>query len=163
MITHYLRSTYLWEKIRVQGGAYGAFCSFDQQSGLLAYASYRDPNLLATLGNYDQAGTFLRQVDLSEDELTKSIIGAIGRIDTYQLPDAKGYGSLHRHLIGYTDEERQTFRDQVLATDASHFRSFAETLDKVNQAGLVVALGSLDALEAANAERDGMFAITRVL
>ena len=163
VITHYLRATYLWERIRVQGGAYGAFCSFNRHSGLFTYASYRDPNVLATLDNYDQASEFLRELDLSGDELTKSIIGATGAIDAYQLPDAKGYSSMQRHLIGYTDEERQAFRDEVFATRAADFGAFASALDKLNQAGLVVVLGSEDTIDAANAERDHMFTVTKVL
>jgi Zn-dependent M16 (insulinase) family peptidase len=163
VITHYLRATYLWERIRVQGGAYGAFCAFNRHSGLFTYGSYRDPNLLATLDNYDQASEFLRNLDLADDELTKSIIGAIGAIDAYQLPDAKGYSSMQRHLIDYTDEERQAFRDEVFATKVADFRSFAGALDGLNQSGLVVALGSEDAIKAANAERDHMFTVTKVL
>jgi Zn-dependent M16 (insulinase) family peptidase len=42
-------------QVRVQGGAYGGFCSFDAQSGQFAYLSYRDPNLLQTLDAYDGA------------------------------------------------------------------------------------------------------------
>ena len=83
----YLRSTWLWGRIRVQGGAYGGFCSFDRRSGTLSFLSYRDPNLLGTLANYDGACRFLRQAELSEQELTRSIIGAIGELDAYELPD----------------------------------------------------------------------------
>ena len=49
VISKYLRTTWLWEKVRVQGGAYGGFCLFDHRSGGFTYLSYRDPNLLATL------------------------------------------------------------------------------------------------------------------
>jgi len=163
VITHYLRATWLWEKIRVQGGAYGAFCSFDQHSGLFVYASYRDPNLLGTIDNYDETSRFLRNLDLSEDELTKSIIGAIGAIDTYQLPDAKGYSSMARYLIGYTDEQRQAFRDQVLTTKPSDFNAFGEILEQVNREGIVVVLGSQDAIEAANEQPGTTLQVTKIL
>ncbi len=53
VITRYLRNAWLWEKIRLQGGAYGAFCSFDKHSGALTFVSYRDPNLLKTLDAFD--------------------------------------------------------------------------------------------------------------
>lgn len=154
-ITNYLRSTWLWEKVRVQGGAYGGFCAFDQQSGVLTYLSYRDPNLLKTLDIYDQTGRFLRELDLSQTELTKTIIGAIGGMDSYQLPDAKGYTSMLRHLIGYTDEVRQKFRDEVLATTPAHFRAFGEVLAQMKEAGSVVVMGAAETVEAANAERGG--------
>ena len=163
VITNYLRSTWLWEKIRVQGGAYGAFCSFDQHSGIFVYASYRDPNLRDTIDNYDGTSTFLRNLDLSEDELTKSIIGAIGSMDAPQLPDAKGYSSMARYLVGYTDEMRQEFRDQALSTSASDFKAFGDVLAQLNDTGLVVVLGSQAAIEAANQESSIGLELTKVL
>jgi Zn-dependent M16 (insulinase) family peptidase len=89
----------LWT--RCVGGAYGGFSSFDQNSGVFTYLSYRDPNLLATLENYDNTAQFLQELELSDAELTKSIIGTIGGMDAYLLPDAKGYQSLMRHLTHY--------------------------------------------------------------
>jgi hypothetical protein len=165
VIKNYLRTTWLWERIRVQGGAYGAFCVTDQHAGTLSYASYRDPNLLTTLANYDQTGDFLRNLDLSEDELTKSIIGAVSDLDAYKLPDAKGYSSMARYLVGYTDEARQKFRDEVLSTTVDDFKAFADVVDAVKQHGLVVVLGSQEAIESASADadRDVAFEITKVL
>jgi hypothetical protein len=153
VITNYLRTSWLWDKIRAQGGAYGAMVSFSKQSGVLTYLSYRDPNLLGTLENYDGTAHFLRTADISDDELTKSIIGAIGAMDAYQLPDAKGYTSLVRHLLGESDEERQRIRDQVLGTTAADFRRFADVLDQVAARGRVVVMGSQPALAQANASR----------
>ncbi len=163
VITNYLRSTWLWEKIRIQGGAYGAFCVFDQHTGIFGYGSYRDPNLLETLDNYDQSSTFLKNLDLSQDELTKSIIGAIGRLDAYQLPDAKGYSSMARHLIGYTDAMRQQFRDEVLSTTQRDFRDFAPVLERLNDVGKIVVLGSADAIQEANVSLSEELKITKVL
>lgn len=163
VISHYLRITWLWERVRVQGGAYGGFCVYDQYSGVLGYVSYRDPNLTATLDNYDGTSTFLRTLDISEDELAKSIIGTIGTIDAYQLPDAKGFSGLARYLIGYSDEARQQYRDEVLATTAADFRALADVLDKLNETGRVVVLGSAEAIGKAKESGDVDFAITKVL
>ena len=33
-------------------------------------------------------------------ELTRNIIGTIGEVDTYRLPDAKGFTAMQRYLIG---------------------------------------------------------------
>ena len=163
VISNHLRTSYLWDKVRVQGGAYGASCRFSQQSGVLTLVSYRDPNLLDTLTVYDGAPDFLRKLDLSDDDLTKSIIGAIAVMDSYQLPDAKGYTALVRYLLGEGDELRQRTRDQVLGTTAAHFRAFADVLDAVRRAGRVVVLGSQDALTAANAARGDFLQVQRVL
>ncbi len=163
VITSYLGMSYLWEKIRVQGGAYGGFAVFDRHSGVFDFLSYRDPNLLATLDSYDGAARFLRELDVSRDEVTKGIIGTIGSMDAYQLPDAKGYTSMARHLTGVTDADRQRLRDEVLATTADHFRQFGDVLAAVNQAGHVVVMGSKDAVEDANAQRAGFLKVTKVL
>jgi Zn-dependent M16 (insulinase) family peptidase len=146
VISNYVRLTHLWEKVRAQGGAYGAFFSFDQQSGTLNLVSYRDPNLEKTLAAFDKTADFLRNLDLSEDELVKGIISVIGGIDAPQLPDAKGYTSMIRHLTGITDEYRQHLRNEVLDTGATDFTSLAEVMDKWVESGHVVVLGSPEAV-----------------
>ena len=115
VILRYLRTTYLWEKIRVMGGAYGVFTAYDRFSGSFNYISYRDPNLLKSLENYDGTPSFLREFELSPEELVKTIIGTIGDIDQYQLPDAKGFTSMTRYLLGYSEEARQIAREQIRA------------------------------------------------
>ncbi len=153
VITDYLRMTYLWEKIRVQGGAYGTFCVFDDASGVLTLLSYRDPNVAATLDNFDKAAAFLKGLDssrLTENEIKKAIIAAIGDLDAYQLPDAKGYISMLRYLTNRTDELRQEIRDEVLSTNGEDFIAFGEVLEKVAQSNAVAVLGSQNAIEAAN-------------
>ena len=155
VITKYLRNSYLWDRVRVQGGAYGAFCSFDPFTGVFGFGSYRDPNLLDTIRVYDGAAAFLRGLDLSEEERAKAIIGAIGEMDAYQLPDARGYTSMVRELTGVDDDFRQGLRDAVLATTAADFRDFGERLEGLAETGRVVVLGSKEAIESANAERGG--------
>ena len=117
----HLNTTYMWDKIRVQGGAYGGGSSFDTFSGLFSFSSYRDPNLLETLANYDGAAAFLRQ-PIGDQDLTRSIIGVIGTIDAYRLPDAKGFTSLLWELMGDTDEARQERREQVLGASRQGLR-----------------------------------------
>ncbi len=163
VITNTLHTSWLWERVRMRGGAYGAFCPFDHRSGVLTFLSYRDPNLLGTLEVYDQTAQFLGRLDLSQDELTKSIIGVISDLDAYQLPDARGYTSMLRYLAGDTEESRQRLRDQVLSTSLENFHQFAEILEMVREKGEVVVMGPAEALSAANeqiaAAQDGRQAL----
>jgi Zn-dependent M16 (insulinase) family peptidase len=159
----YLRTTWLWDKIRVQGGAYGGQCMFDRYSGGFTFVSYRDPNLIATLDTYDRTADFLRNTELSQTELVRNIIGTIGEIDSYRLPDAKGFVSMQRHLIGDTEESRQRIREEVLSTTIADLRSFADAMATVAADGRVVVLGSEQAIEAANAERPGLLTVSRIL
>ncbi|MFZ0944103.1 MAG: insulinase family protein [Syntrophobacteraceae bacterium] len=163
VIFGYLRTSWLWEKVRVQGGAYGGFCLFDRMSGVFTFLSYRDPNLLKTIENFDGTAQFLRSANLPDDEVRKAIIGAIGDLDSYMLPDMKGYVSMLRHLTGESEEERQKMRDQVLGTTAKDFRDFAEILDKVNRDGIVKVLGSQAAIESALATRPEWLTTFRLL
>lgn len=163
VINKYLRTTWLWEKIRVQGGAYGGFCTFDQLSGIYTFLSYRDPNLEATLQNYDAAADFLKSLEISPDELTKSIIGVISDLDSYQLPDAKGYTALVRHLTGMHDARRQRLRDEVLATRPQDFHAFAQVIQELAAKGRVVVMGSQTAINAANQDGSGWLEVQKVL
>ncbi|MCP4424352.1 MAG: peptidase M16 [Chloroflexi bacterium] len=163
VINRYLGTTWLWEKVRVQGGAYGGFSQFDRFSGVFTYLSYRDPNLQGTLDNYDGTPKFLQNLELSDDERVKSIIGAIGGIDNYQLPDAKGYTSMIRYLIGETGEQRQQYREEVLSTATTDFKAFGEILAQINDTGTVVVLGSADAIAKANEARENWMKIQKVM
>jgi len=158
----HLNTTWLWDKVRVQGGAYGGSASFDPYSGGFTFLSYRDPNLLGTLDAYDGASQFL-QAPIDQTELTRSIIGVIGTFDRYMLPDAKGFTSTLRHLMGDTDEARQQRREEVLAASPKDFAALAEALAAVARQGRVVVLGSETAIKAANDERGPLLETTKVL
>lgn len=149
VICRYLRNSWLWDRVRVQGGAYGAMCLLDRLSGILSFVSYRDPNIGTTLKAFDQSARFLREIALSKEELTKAIIGAIGDIDQYQFPDAKGYTSMVRYLVGDTDETLQRIREEVLGTTVKDFRRFADVLVGIRDTGLIKVLGSESALDQA--------------
>jgi len=144
-----LRNGWLWERVRVQGGAYGAFCVFDRVSGNFALVSYRDPNIKSTLAAFDQCGAWLRDLALDHAELEKNIVGTIGDIDTHLLPDAKGYASLTRWLIGDSDALRQKLRDEVLAASPAAVQEFGEALAAVQRQGRVTVIGGKSELQAA--------------
>ncbi len=163
VVQRYLGTSWLWDKVRVQGGAYGGMCRLDRYSGVFTYLSYRDPNLLATLDIYDRTTEFLKSAKLDDTELTRAIIGTVGDLDFYQLPDAKGYSSMQRYLIGDTDEARQRLREEVLATTKADFRNFADALAEVAAKGRVAVLGSEQAIAAANSERPGLLTVSRVV
>jgi presequence protease len=158
----HLNTTYLWDRVRVQGGAYGGSSGLDMNSGTFAFTSYRDPNLLGTIANYDGAAAFLR-AGVGVQDLTRSIIGVIGVIDAYRLPDAKGFASMIFELTGETDQTRQERREEVLGATAQDFTALAEALDQVALRGRVVVLGPETAIRAANEERGQFLKVTKVM
>jgi Zn-dependent M16 (insulinase) family peptidase len=163
VICRFLRNSWLWDRVRVQGGAYGAFCMFDRLSGAVTFVSYRDPNLFSTLDVFDQSADYLKGLSLEDDERTKSIVGAIGDLDSHKLPDAKGYASMVRHLSGESDQDRQRMREEILGTTVSDFKAFAHVLDGIKNNGLVKILGSQEAVQDAMVSRPDWLNILRVL
>ncbi|CAI5508537.1 unnamed protein product [Closterium sp. Naga37s-1] len=155
--------SWLWDRVRVSGGAYGGFCDFDSHSGVFTFLSYRDPNLLSTLDNYDGAVEFLRQLQLDEDARTKAIIGTIGDVDSYQLPDSKGYSSMVRYLLEVSEEDRQKRREEILTTTNKELNEFADYLQAVKEKGTVVVVASPGDVEAANKEKPGFLSTINVV
>ena len=75
-------------------------------------------------------------------------------MDSYQLPDAKGYTALMRHVLRVSDAERQQRREEILGTTVKDFRAFAEVLDTARGPNArIAAVASADAAAAAAAER----------
>jgi presequence protease len=163
VIVNYLNTAYLWDKIRVQGGAYGGFSGYDNRSGVFTFVSYRDPNLTKSLATYDGAADHLLGSELDDAEVHKCIIGVIGDMDQHELPDAKGYSALTRYLLGISDASRQQIRDEVLATSADDFNAFGEVLARFNGVAQTVVVGSSGAIEAANGELAEKLVVTKMV
>ncbi len=163
VVSRYLRNGWLWDQVRVRGGAYGAFCLYDGLSGVVTLLSYRDPRFSGTLRVFDGAGDFLENTPLSREERVKAIIGAIGEEDSYLLPDARGYTSMIRYLAGVTDEYRQAVRGEIFSTSAEHFREFGRHLKMLRDFGIVSVLGPEGGIrEASEREKLGL-AVSPVL
>jgi hypothetical protein len=162
VILNQFNLTYLFNKIRLQGGAYGGTFAFNPISGVGTFLSWQDPTIVETLANYDTGADYLRTVELSQDELEKSIIGAIGNVDAYLLPDAKGLAAMTNYLIGNTDDKRQQRRDEIFGTTLADFRAFGDVLAEVAKHGAVVVTGSPDKLAAANERLATPLTITKV-
>lgn len=150
VIMRWLRMGRLWEDVRVAGGAYGAFCTFDRVSGTMVCASYRDPNVDRTIGAYDGLAHYLRDFTPTSKQLEQAIVGAVGAIDTYLLPDARGAQALAFYLSGQNAELRQTMRDEMLATSAKDFHDFADVLEAFAQNGKTCVLGGAKTEAAAH-------------
>lgn len=162
VVLRYLNTTYLWDKVRVQGGAYGGSSRFDLSSGNFAFLSYRDPNLLKTLDAYDGAAKALR-AEIGDTDLTRSIIGVVGDMDRPEFPDAKGYSAMWRELTGTTDALRQQRRDEVLSASRADFLKLADALETVAREGQVVVLGGEAAINLANEKRPGLLSVSTVM
>lgn len=164
VITKHCYATWLWDRVRVSGGAYGCMTGLDSESGVITFASYRDPNLLETVKVYEETPEFLKESKMDEDALTKAIIGAIGSVDAYQLPDAKGNTAMMRYFLGITDEWRQARRDELLATSAKDFAKFGEQLKAIkSEKATIVAVTSHERAEEVEKKDSGFWKINKIL
>ena len=133
-----LRYEYFWTKIRVQGGAYGAFTSFNR-TGNLFFGSYRDPNLAKTLETFDGTADFLKNFDVSDREMDKYIIGTLSKVDKPLTPSLKGQLAAEFCLNDITFADRQKSRDEILATRRDDIRALSKLVaDCMNQNFLCV-------------------------
>lgn len=150
--SRFLSTGFLWDNVRVIGGAYGGTMRISPTSGIAAFISYRDPNLADTLSIYDRAADVLAEeaAKLDDEELLKAIIGTIGSLDSPMAPDQKGFASMSRYLTNTTTEMRQKWRDEVLSTTKEDLIEFADKLRAVKTSGSTVVFGSQAALEGAN-------------
>ena len=123
-----LRYGYFWTKIRVQGGAYGAFTSF-RRNGTLSFGSYRDPNLKATVDVFDQTADVIANYNADDRELTKAVIGTMSTVDMPLTPRAKGAAAAESYLRGTTYEDRQKTRDEILSVTADDIRNLAPIVE----------------------------------
>ncbi|MBE5928745.1 MAG: insulinase family protein [Lachnospiraceae bacterium] len=138
---------YLWLKIRLQGGAYGAMCGF-ARSGNSYFVSYRDPNLRETNAVYDSIPDYLESFDANEREMTKYIIGTMSGVDAPATPRIKGRTAYTRYLSGFSDEKRQKERDEILATDAAKVRELAEYVRAILDDECICVVGGADKIES---------------
>lgn len=128
VVMNYLRDTWLWEQIRVQGGAYGGGCAYDETTNVLGFFSWDDPNPLNTIDVIRRTADHLNNLSLPESEISRNIIGTIGNLDRPLSPYSKGVQSRNRYLLGITHEQRQRERHEVLGAGPADFRRVGEVL-----------------------------------
>lgn len=137
---------YLWNRVRVQGGAYGCLAGFER-NGNVYFSSYRDPNLKETLKIYDDAVDYVKNFDGSEREMTKYIIGTVSRLDSPLTPSMKGERATQNYLSNLSPEEIQKERDEVLATKRADIQACAEILADTMKQNYICTLGNEDKIK----------------
>ena len=126
-----LARDYLWNKIRVLGGAYGAMQGFGMISGDTFMATYRDPNCRESYKAFEGAVEYTANLNLSENEITKYVIGTIAGMDTPFTPASILGTAMSRYFTGLTKEEWQQVRDEVLSVTNEQLTALAPMLKAV--------------------------------
>lgn len=132
---------YLWNRVRVQGGAYGGFANL-VRSGNIVFVSYRDPNVKETLAAYDGIVDYIGTFEASEREMTKYIIGTISELDSPLTPSMKGERATAYYIRGISQEQRQKERKEVLSTKPEDIKSFKAMLADITKENCYCVLGN---------------------
>ena len=137
---------YLWNSIRVRGGAYGTgFVT--RRTGLLLFYSYRDPSPARSLECYRSCADYLRSLAADSTDLTKFIIGAIGEYDILTTPRSAAAQATSDILTGWSYERECELRKSMLGTTPESLIKVAELLERVTASPAVCVAGARAVLE----------------
>ena len=136
-----LRYEYLWIRIRVQGGAYGAFANF-YDDGNMIFCSYRDPNLVETLNVYKELPQYLREFTLTDREMRKYIIGTMSSLDLPMTPALRGPRAMGMYFSGAKLEDKVEFRKQVIACKPENIVALADVVEPVLKDNHICTMGN---------------------
>lgn len=132
---------YLWNQVRVKGGAYGCMCGF-YKNGDGYFVSYRDPNLEKTIHVYEQAADYIKNARLDERAVTQFIIGAVSELDIPMTPATKGMYSLGGYLTGLSMERVQKERDELLAVTGEELQGLYKYVEAFMDADCLCVVGN---------------------
>jgi Zn-dependent M16 (insulinase) family peptidase len=156
VLANYVRDTFLHRELREKGGAYGGFAQAGIGSATFYFGSYRDPNIVRTYEIYDQAVKWVIGEPIDPEALKEAILGACGDVDPLESPDIKGRREATNRLTGFTREERERFKQRLLAVTAEDLRRVASAYLMVAHPVQATVAGP-DLVEAARKERPDLF------
>jgi len=149
LLSRNLSTGYLWDKIRVEGGAYGGMSGMSISHPVFTCASYRDPNLEDTLSHFTKGLDEVVNL-ISKECVDQSVVGAIGKIDHPKNPHGLGFGETMDILTGCTAEYHQELREAVLSATPEDMKRAAERVLTSEESSITV-LGSPAAFDKAAA------------
>ncbi len=146
VVKNLVNTEYLWNEIRVKGGAYGCGLNVNRK-GFLSFYSYRDPNVAKTYEGFAQTVSFLAQFAQSKEDMTKYILGAINVLDRPKSFSDTFALALNRHLLGVTAAQMQQEREEMLAMTAEDLQPFFHWVQEALQGSACCTYGNGALLE----------------
>ena len=149
---------YLWQNIRVKGGAYGCMSNFNR-IGDAYLISYRDPNLERTMEVYKGVVDYLKNFNVSDRDMNKFIIGTMSSLDRPMNPAAKGARSMNLYMNRVSEEMIRSERGQILDAQQDDIRALADVVKAMLDQNLLCVIGSEEKIE----EQKDMFLEVKTL
>lgn len=150
LLSHILCTDYLWENVRMKGGAYGASASANGIEGIFSFSSYRDPNIEKTINAFREGLVLLSREGIKEDVLEKAIITIVGRDVRPQSPGEKSIIGFIRKLYYITDDIRRTRRKSIIEADPDSLKTAADRLLKGMSDSAIVVMAGRDGIVKAS-------------
>ena len=141
-----LRYEYLWTKIRVQGGAYGANAVFDR-NGIMYFSTYRDPQLKNSLEAFRALPDWLDNLELTDREMTKYVIGTMSGVDVPLTNSLKVSRAAMQELLRVSDADRQKTRNEILDITLADIKVLAKMIREVLADNYICVVGGQQAIE----------------
>ena len=143
-MAHILTYVWLWQEVRVKGGAYGTGFSVNPNSSLAAY-SFRDPDPQNALKAFRTAAECLRGLDENTD-LEQLIIGTISGFDPLLSYPARMRSGDSAYFRRVTYENSCAAREKILNTTLADLHGFADVLEQAMNTAASCIVGAADLL-----------------
>ena len=119
---------YLWNEVRVRGGAYGVGFQA-QRTGALRFYSYRDPHLDETLARFAAAPAWLRAFDPAPEDFDGYVVSTVAGFDSPQKARALINRQDGAYFAGRTPEDRLAARARMVAADRGALAELADAIE----------------------------------
>ncbi len=156
ILCYILKTGYLWENIRMKGGAYGVFVSPSGLDGAITFGSYRDPNIKSTLDHFKQSLEWIAAGHITQDEIDLALISVIGKELKPLTPIEKSIIGMRRTLIGITDRLREDKRKYLMDVTTEELMNFAAAVLHHYDEVSTVILSSKESLMEASKDIEGL-------
>ena len=147
VLSNILTYDYLWNQVRVLGGAYGTGFS-TRSNGYLRFSSYRDPNPANSLKVYRNTPEYLRAFVENDDDIEKYIVGTTGDYDPLLSERLKAKMSEVEYLSETTYEQKCDTLNQILSVSKEKIKKIIPLFEEVNEADNICVFGNAEALKA---------------
>ena len=141
---------YLWNEIRVKGGAYGVGFQA-KRAGNMRFYSYRDPHLDETLARFTEASTWLSKFDPSKEGLEGFIVATVANLDAPIKPRELIRRQAGEFFAKHSPELRRETRRQVIETDVAAVRAVAPIVKAATEKRAMCVFGNREILESSKA------------
>ena len=156
--SQFLTLDYLWNTIRVKGGAYGTNLSATD-SGPMEISSFRDPNAAGSLESFSKTAEALEEFLASDAELTQYIVSTIGSVDPLRTPRSVGPEADWMYFSGTRQEDLDREWTQILSCTRETLKDVAKAIRAACDDSVICVVGGQKSLDALKGKLDSVEAI----